>query len=78
MAIGIAAIGVSGRPGHATVVADQIDATEIAAHLKARLVGDKSPETVQFMDSLPRVANGKVKNKALLVERQNEIARMVI
>ncbi len=66
-----------GEAVHAIVVADGIDATEIIAHSKARLGSVKSPKSVQFMDSLPRTANGKVDKKALRVEHWGENARMV-
>jgi fatty-acyl-CoA synthase len=66
-----------GEAVHAIVVAEGIDATEIIAHAKARLGGVKSPKSVQFMDSLPRTANGKIDKKALRVEHWGENARMV-
>ena len=66
-----------GEAVHAIVVAQGVDATEIIAHAKARLGGVKSPKSVQFMDSLPRTANGKIDKKALRVEHWGENARMV-
>ncbi len=66
-----------GEQVHAIVVADGIDATAIIAHAKARLGGVKAPKSVQFIDSIPRTAAGKMDKKVLRVEHWGENARMV-
>jgi len=66
-----------GEQVHAIVVADGIDATEIIAHAKSRLGGVKAPKSVQFIDSIPRTAAGKMDKKVLRVEHWGENARMV-
>jgi fatty-acyl-CoA synthase len=66
-----------GEQVHAIVVADNIDAAAIIAHAKARLGGVKAPKSVQFIDSIPRTAAGKMDKKALRVEHWGENARMV-
>jgi fatty-acyl-CoA synthase len=66
-----------GEQVHAIIVADAIDATEIIAHAKARLGSVKAPKSVQFIDSIPRTAAGKMDKKALRVEHWGENARMV-
>jgi fatty-acyl-CoA synthase len=66
-----------GEQVHAIVVADEIDAAEIIAHAKARLGGVKAPKSVQFIDSIPRTAAGKMDKKALRIEHWGENARMV-
>jgi fatty-acyl-CoA synthase len=66
-----------GEQVHAIVVASGIDATEIIAHTKARLGGVKAPKSVQFIDSIPRTAAGKMDKKALRVEHWGENVRMV-
>jgi acyl-CoA synthetase (AMP-forming)/AMP-acid ligase II len=66
-----------GEQVHAIVVADNIDATDIIAHAKAKLGGVKAPKSVQFIDSIPRTAAGKMDKKALRIEHWGENARMV-
>ncbi len=66
-----------GEQVHAIVVADAIDEATIIAHSKARLGGVKAPKSVQFIDSIPRTAAGKMDKKALRVEHWGENARMV-
>ena len=66
-----------GEQVHAIVVADGIDAAAIIAHAKARLGGVKAPKSVQFIDSIPRTAAGKMDKKALRIEHWGENARMV-
>jgi fatty-acyl-CoA synthase len=66
-----------GEQVHAIVVADGIDAGQIIAHAKAKLGGVKAPKSVQFIDSIPRTAAGKMDKKALRVEHWGENARMV-
>jgi fatty-acyl-CoA synthase len=66
-----------GEQVHAIVVADGIDAAAIIAHAKARLGGVKAPKSVQFVDSIPRTAAGKMDKKALRIEHWGENARMV-
>ncbi len=66
-----------GEQVHAIVVADDIDATEIMSHAKARLGSVKAPKSVQFIDSIPRTAAGKMDKKALRVQHWGENARMV-
>ncbi len=66
-----------GEQVHAIVVADGIDATAIIAHAKEKLGGVKAPKSVQFIDSIPRTAAGKMDKKALRVEHWGENARMV-
>jgi fatty-acyl-CoA synthase len=66
-----------GEQVHAIVVADGIQAAEIIAHAKARLGSVKAPKSVQFIDSIPRTAAGKMDKKALRVEHWGENARMV-
>jgi fatty-acyl-CoA synthase len=66
-----------GEQVHAIVVADGIDAAAIIAHTKNRLGGVKAPKSVQFIDSIPRTAAGKMDKKALRVEHWGENVRMV-
>jgi fatty-acyl-CoA synthase len=66
-----------GEQVHAIVVADKIDAAEVIAHAKLRLGGVKAPKSVQFIDSIPRTAAGKMDKKALRIEHWGENARMV-
>ncbi len=66
-----------GEQVHAIVVADGIEAAEIIAHAKEKLGGVKAPKSVQFIDSIPRTAAGKMDKKALRIEHWGENARMV-
>ncbi len=66
-----------GEQVHAIVVADGIDGDAIIAHAKAKLGGVKAPKSVQFIDSIPRTAAGKMDKKALRIEHWGENARMV-
>jgi fatty-acyl-CoA synthase len=66
-----------GEQVHAVVVAAGIDATEIIAHAKAKLGGVKAPKSVQFIDSIPRTAAGKMDKKTLRIEHWGENTRMV-
>jgi fatty-acyl-CoA synthase len=66
-----------GEQVHAIIVADAIDAADVIAHAKARLGGVKAPKSVQFIDSIPRTAAGKMDKKALRIEHWGENARMV-
>lgn len=66
-----------GEQVHVVVVAAGISAEEIIAHAKARLGGVKAPKTVEFLDSIPRTAAGKMDKKALRLKYWGENARMV-
>lgn len=66
-----------GEQVHATVVADGVTGEEIIAHTKARLGGVKAPKSVEFVDSIPRTAAGKMDKKALRIPYWGENARMV-
>ncbi|MFM9851185.1 MAG: AMP-binding protein [Sphingomonadaceae bacterium] len=66
-----------GEQVHAIVVADGIEAAAIIDHAKARLGGVKAPKSVQFIDSIPRTAAGKMDKKALRIAHWGENARMV-
>jgi fatty-acyl-CoA synthase len=66
-----------GEQVHAIVVADGIDAAAIIAHAKGKLGGVKAPKSVQFIDSIPRTAAGKMDKKMLRIEHWGENARMV-
>lgn len=67
-----------GEQVHAIVVTNGgIDAEAIIAHTKARLGGVKAPKSVQFIDSIPRTAAGKMDKKALRIEHWGENVRMV-
>jgi fatty-acyl-CoA synthase len=66
-----------GEQVHAIVVADGIEAAAIIAHTKAKLGSVKAPKSVQFIDSIPRTAAGKMDKKALRIEHWGENARMV-
>jgi fatty-acyl-CoA synthase len=67
-----------GEQVHAIVVTNGgIDAAAIIAHSKAKLGGVKAPKSVQFIDSIPRTAAGKMDKKALRIEHWGENARMV-
>jgi fatty-acyl-CoA synthase len=66
-----------GEQVHATVVADGVTEAEIIAHAKARLGGVKAPKSVEFVDSIPRTAAGKMDKKALRFPYWGENARMV-
>ncbi|MEZ5696361.1 MAG: hypothetical protein R3E18_07945 [Sphingomonadaceae bacterium] len=59
------------------IVADGITAEEVIAHAKSRLGGVKAPKTVEFQDSIPRTAAGKMDKKALRIPYWGENARMV-
>jgi acyl-CoA synthetase (AMP-forming)/AMP-acid ligase II len=54
-----------GEAVHAVVVSRCIDAGTIIAHVKARLGGVKAPKAVEFVESIPRNAAGKVDRKLL-------------
>jgi acyl-CoA synthetase (AMP-forming)/AMP-acid ligase II len=55
-----------GEQVHAIVVkADMIEAGAIIAHAKARLGSVKAPKSVEFVDSIPRTAAGKMDKKLL-------------
>ncbi len=66
-----------GEQVHAIIVADGIDEAQIIAHTKAMLGGVKAPKSVQFIDSIPRRAAGKIDKKSLRKEHWGENARMV-
>ncbi|MCP5395420.1 MAG: AMP-binding protein [Sphingomonadaceae bacterium] len=66
-----------GEQVHAAIVGDGISAEEVIAHTKARLGGVKAPKTVEFVDSIPRTAAGKMDKKALRIPYWGENARMV-
>lgn len=66
-----------GEQVHAVVVADGIEAAEIIAHAKAKLGGVKAPKSVDFVDSIPRTAAGKMDKKALRKAYWKESERMV-
>jgi len=66
-----------GEQVHATVVANSVTEAEIIAHTKARLGGVKAPKSVEFVDSIPRTAAGKMDKKALRIPYWGENARMV-
>ncbi len=66
-----------GEAVHAIVVADGIGGDAIIAHAKQRLGGVKAPKSVQFVDSIPRTAAGKMDKKALRVQHWGDNARMV-
>jgi fatty-acyl-CoA synthase len=66
-----------GEQVHAVVVAEGIDEAAIIAHTKARLGGVKAPKSVQFIDSIPRTAAGKMDKKALRAPHWGGSDRMV-
>jgi acyl-CoA synthetase (AMP-forming)/AMP-acid ligase II len=66
-----------GEQVHATVVADGITQEEIIAHAKARLGGVKAPKTVEFVDSIPRTAAGKMDKKVLRRKYWGDSDRLV-
>ncbi len=66
-----------GEQVHAIVVASGIEASDIIAHAKERLGGVKAPKSVEFTDSIPRTAAGKMDKKALRKAHWGENARMV-
>ncbi|MBC2778603.1 AMP-binding protein [Parasphingopyxis marina] len=66
-----------GEQVHATVVADGITEDEIIAHAKARLGGVKAPKTVEFVDSIPRTAAGKMDKKVLRRKYWGDSDRLV-
>ncbi len=66
-----------GEQVHAIVVATGIDEVDIISHTKAKLGSVKAPKSVQFIDSIPRTAAGKMDKKALRIEHWGENARMV-
>ncbi len=66
-----------GEQVHAIVVGDGISAADIIAHAKARLGGVKAPKSVEFIDSIPRTAAGKMDKKSLRKSHWGEHARMV-
>lgn len=66
-----------GEQVHAVVVADAIDGAAIIAHAKARLGGVKAPKSVEFVDSIPRTAAGKMDKKALRTRYWGDNQRMV-
>jgi acyl-CoA synthetase (AMP-forming)/AMP-acid ligase II len=66
-----------GEAVHAMVVAEGIDAAAIIAHAKQRLGGVKAPKSVEFVESLPRTAAGKMDKKALRARHWGGANRMV-
>jgi acyl-CoA synthetase (AMP-forming)/AMP-acid ligase II len=66
-----------GEAVHAVVVADGIADAVIIAHAKARLGGVKAPKSVQFVESIPRTAAGKMDKKALRAQHWGDAERMV-
>ncbi len=66
-----------GEQVHAIVVADDIVADVIIAHTKIKLGSVKAPKSVQFIDSIPRTAAGKMDKKVLRAQHWGENARMV-
>jgi fatty-acyl-CoA synthase len=66
-----------GEAVHAVVIADGIDAGEIIAYVKERLGGVKAPKSIEFIDSIPRTAAGKMDKKQLRKAHWGENARMV-
>jgi acyl-CoA synthetase (AMP-forming)/AMP-acid ligase II len=59
------------------VVADGITADEIIAYTKQRLGGVKAPKSVEFVDSIPRTAAGKMDKKELRKKYWGDAQRMV-
>jgi acyl-CoA synthetase (AMP-forming)/AMP-acid ligase II len=66
-----------GEMVHASVVAEGITAEEIIAHTKQRLGGVKAPKSVEFVDSIPRTAAGKMDKKELRKKYWGDAQRMV-
>ena len=66
-----------GEQVHAVVVGAGGDEAAIIAHTKARLGSVKAPKSVEFMDSIPRTAAGKMDKKALRVPHWGDATRMV-
>lgn len=66
-----------GEQVHAVVVADGLNAEAIIAHAKARLGGVKAPKSVEFIDSIPRTAAGKMDKKQLRKRHWGGSERMV-
>ena len=53
------------------------DAAVLGSNTKARLGGVKAPKSVQFIDSIPRTAAGKMDKKALRTPHWGNSDRMV-
>lgn len=66
-----------GEQVHAIVIADSVSAEDIIAHAKARLGGVKAPKSVEFTDSIPRTAAGKMDKKQLRTRHWGGSDRMV-
>ena len=66
-----------GEQVHAVVVAEGISDAEIIAYAKERLGGVKAPKSVEFVDSIPRTAAGKMDKKALRTKYWGDSQRMV-
>jgi fatty-acyl-CoA synthase len=66
-----------GEQVHAFVVAENIDAAAVMAHAKSRLGSVKAPKSVEFVDTIPRTAAGKMDKKLLRRKYWGENARMV-
>jgi len=67
-----------GEQVHAVVVRQgEADAAAIIAHVKARLGSVKAPKSVEFVDTIPRTAAGKMDKKALRASHWGDRARMV-
>ena len=66
-----------GEQVHAIVVAAGADAAGIIAHAKARLGGVKAPKSVEFVETIPRTAAGKMDKKSLRRAHWGGVERMV-
>ncbi len=66
-----------GEQVHAVVVGAGGDEAAVIAHTKARLGSVKAPKSVEFMDSIPRTAAGKMDKKALRIPHWGDATRMV-
>jgi acyl-CoA synthetase (AMP-forming)/AMP-acid ligase II len=66
-----------GEMVHASVVADGITAEEIIVYAKQRLGGVKAPKSIEFVDSIPRTAAGKMDKKELRKKYWGDAQRMV-
>ena len=66
-----------GEMVHASVVAEGITAEEIIAYTKQRLGGVKAPKSIEFVDSIPRTAAGKMDKKELRKKYWGDAQRMV-
>ncbi|MCK9917717.1 long-chain-fatty-acid--CoA ligase [Microbacteriaceae bacterium K1510] len=59
------------------VVRDAVSVDDLIAHCRANIASYKKPKSIEFVDALPRLFNGKIDKKALRAPFWNEQGRQV-